>query len=315
MNRYLVRRLVSLLPLVFLIALIAFTLVRLTPGDPAAVVAGPDATPEEVARIRASMGLDDPIPLQFLRWAGQVFLQGNLGNSIVQGQPVLEMILQRAQPTLLLAAVGGFLSILMGIPLGVIAAVKHNSWFDRTLMSLAIVGLSIPNFWLGVLLVMALSIYFPLFPPSGFVSIQNGGFSALRYLILPGIAIGASNAAFLARMVRSSMLDVLNQDYVRTARSKGLGERRVIYSHALRNAMIAPLTVIGLLIANLTSGTVIIEIVFNVPGAGRLLINSVARRDYPVMQGIILITALIYIFANLIVDLFYGVLDPRVRYE
>lgn len=315
MNRYLVRRLVSLLPLVFLIALIAFTLVRLTPGDPAAVVAGPDATPEEVARIRASMGLDDPIPLQFLRWAGQVFLQGNLGNSIVQGQPVLEMILQRAQPTLLLAAVGGFLSILMGIPLGVIAAVKHNSWFDRTLMSLAIVGLSIPNFWLGVLLVMALSIYFPLLPPSGFVSIQNGGFSALRYLILPGIAIGASNAAFLARMVRSSMLDVLNQDYVRTARSKGLGERRVIYSHALRNAMIAPLTVIGLLIANLTSGTVIIEIVFNVPGAGRLLINSVARRDYPVMQGIILITALIYIFANLIVDLFYGVLDPRVRYE
>jgi len=303
------------MPLVFLIAVIAFTLVRLTPGDPAAVVAGPDATPEEVARIRASMGLDDPLPLQFLRWAGQVFLRGNLGNSIVQGQPVLEMILQRAQPTLLLAMVGGFLSILMGIPLGVIAAVKHNSWLDRTLMSFAIVGLSIPNFWLGVLLVMALSIYFPLLPPSGFVSIQNGGISALRYLILPGIAIGASNAAFLARMVRSSMLDVLNQDYVRTARSKGLGERRVIYSHALRNAMIAPLTVIGLLIANLTSGTVIVEIVFNVPGAGRLLINSVARRDYPVMQGIILITALIYIFANLIVDLFYGVLDPRVRYE
>jgi len=221
----------------------------------------------------------------------------------------------RLTATCSLFAVGGLLSILMGIPLGVIAAVKHNSWIDRALMSFAIIGLSIPNFWLGVLLVMALAIYFPLLPPSGFVTIQNGGFSAIRYLILPGIAIGASNAAFLARMVRSSMLDVLNQDYVRTARSKGLGERRVIYGHALRNAMIAPLTIIGLLIANLTSGTVIIEIVFNVPGAGRLLINSVSRRDYPVMQGIILITALIYIFANLIVDLLYGVLDPRVRYE
>lgn len=315
MNRYLIRRLISLLPLILLVAVIAFTLVRLTPGDPAAVLAGPDATPEEVARIRSSMGLDEPLPLQFFHWLRQVFLYGDLGKSIVQGQPVLDMILQRAQPTLLLAAVGGLLSILMGIPLGVIAAVKHNSWIDRALMSFAILGLSIPNFWLGVLLVMALAIYFPLLPPSGFVTIQNGGFSAIRYLILPGIAIGASNAAFLARMVRSSMLDVLNQDYVRTARSKGLGERRVIYGHALRNAMIAPLTIIGLLIANLTSGTVIIEIVFNVPGAGRLLINSVSRRDYPVMQGIILITALIYIFANLIVDLLYGVLDPRVRYE
>jgi peptide/nickel transport system permease protein len=182
-------------------------------------------------------------------------------------------------------------------------------------MSAAIVGLSIPNFWLGVLLVLSLAIYLPLLPPAGFQSIQDGGFASLRYLILPGIAIGAANAAFLARMVRSSMLDVLDQDYVRTARAKGLRERAVIYRHALRNAMIAPLTIIGLLVANLASGTVIIEIVFNVPGIGRLLINSVGRRDYPVMQGIILVTALIYIFANLIVDLLYGVLDPRVKYD
>jgi peptide/nickel transport system permease protein len=315
LGRYLIRRLITLLPLVFLVAVIAFTLVRLTPGDPAAVVAGPDATPEEVARIRTSMGLDDPLPLQFVNWVQRVFLRGDLGNSLVQGQPVSDMIMQRAQPTLMLAFVGGIFSVLLGIPLGVIAAVKHNSSIDRALMSFAILGLSIPNFWLGLLLVLAFAIYLPILPPAGFQTLQDGGLSGLRYLVLPGIAIGASNAAFLARMVRSSMLDVLRQDYVRTARAKGLRERWVIYRHALRNAMIAPLTIIGLLVANLASGTVIIEIVFNVPGAGRLLINSVARRDYPIMQGIILITALIYIFANLIVDLLYGVLDPRVTYE
>lgn len=315
MGRYLLRRLITLIPLIVLISLIAFTLVRLTPGDPASVAAGPDASSEEVDRIRRSMGLDEPLWLQFTEWIQQVFLHGNLGDSLVQRQPVLEMILQRAQPTLLLATVGGFFSTIIGIPFGVIAAVKHNSWLDRALMSVAIVGLSIPNFWLGVLLVLGLAIYFPILPPAGFQPVQEGGLSALRYLILPGIAIGASNAAFLARMVRSSMLDVLNQDYVRTARAKGLRERAVIYRHALRNAIIAPLTIIGLLVANLASGTVIIEIVFNVPGVGRLLINSVGRRDYPIMQGIILVTALIYILANLIVDLLYGVLDPRVKYE
>jgi peptide/nickel transport system permease protein len=314
LGRYLIRRVISLIPLVLLVAVIAFTLVRLTPGDPATVVAGPDATPDEVARIRSSMGLDDPLPLQFVTWGRQV-IRGDLGTSIVHGQPVFTSIMQRAQPTLMLAFVGGVFSVLLGIPLGVIAAVKHNSWIDRALMSLAILGLSIPNFWLGLLLVLAFAIYLPILPPAGFQTLQDGGLSGLRYLVLPGIAIGASNAAFLARMVRSSMLDVLRQDYVRTARAKGLKERLVIFRHALRNAMIAPLTIIGLLVANLASGTVIIEIVFNVPGAGRLLINSVARRDYPIMQGIILITALIYIFANLIVDLLYGVLDPRVTYE
>lgn len=315
MARYLVRRLLTLIPLIVLIALIAFTLVRLTPGDPAAVVAGADATAEDVERIRSAMGLNEPIQWQFVHWIERVFLHGDLGDSLVQEQPVLEMIMERAQPTLLLALVGGFFSTIIGIPFGVIAAVKHNTWLDRLLMSASIVGLSVPNFWLGVLLVLGLSIYLPLLPPAGFETIQEGGIGALRYLILPGIAIGASNAAFLARMVRSSMLDVLGQDYVRTARAKGLRERSVIYRHALRTAMIAPLTIVGLLVANLASGTVIVEIVFNVPGVGRLLINSVTRRDYPIMQGIILITALIYIFSNLIVDLLYGVLDPRVTYE
>ncbi len=304
-----------MIPLIVLIAIIAFTLVRLTPGDPALVVAGSDASPAEVERIRREMGLDQPIWVQFLDWSRQVFLRGDLGTSLAQQQDVLEMIMQRAQPTLLLALVGGFFSVLIGVPFGVIAAVKHNSWIDRTLMSAAIIGLSVPNFWLALLLVLGLSIYWPILPPAGFEPLQEGGFSSLRYLVLPSIAIASSNAAFLARMVRSSMLDVLNQDYVRTARAKGVRERAVIYRHAMRNAMIPPLTIIGLLIANLASGTVIIEIVFNVPGAGRLLINSVARRDYPIMQGIILITAMIYIFSSLIVDLLYGILDPRVTYE
>jgi peptide/nickel transport system permease protein len=261
------------------------------------------------------MGLDSPLPVQFVQWSGRVFLRGDLGTSIVQNQPVSEMIIQRAQPTLLLAFFGGLFSVLLGVPLGVMAAIKHNSWVDRTLMSIAIVGLSIPNFWLGLLLVLMLSIWLPLLPPAGFQSLQDGGLSAVRYLILPSVAIGASNAAFLARMVRSSMLDVLRQDYVRTGYAKGLASHIVIYRHALRNAMIPPLTIIGLLVANLASGTVIIEIVFNVPGAGRLLINSVARRDYPIMQGVILITAVIYIFANLIVDILYVMIDPRVKYE
>ena len=315
MARYLGRRLVTLLPLLFLVAVIAFTLVRLTPGDPAAVVAGPDATPADVERIRRSMGLDAPIGLQFARWMKQVFVNADLGDSLVLNQPVLDLILERAQQTLLLALVGGLFTVLMGFPLGILAAVRHNTWVDRVLMAAAILGLSIPNFWLGLLLVLAFSIHWSLLPPAGFQPLQEGGIAAVRYLILPGIAIGASNAAFLARMVRSSMLDVLRHDFVRTARAKGLRGFVVLHRHVLKNAMIPPLTVLGLLVANLASGTVIVEIVFNVPGAGRLLINSVARRDYPVMQGMIVITALIYVVANATVDILYGVLDPRVRYE
>lgn len=315
MRRYLIRRIILLIPLLLFVAVIAFTLMRLAPGDPASIVAGPDATPEDISRIRSQMGLDRPLLVQFGIWLRDIVIHGDLGNSIVHERPVGEALLQRAEPTLLLAAVGGFFSVLFGVPLGIIAAVKHNTRVDRILMASAIVGLSIPNFWLGVLLVMLFALYWPILPPGGFVSLSDGGISALRYMILPGFAIGLSNAAFLARMVRSSMLDVLNQDYIRTARAKGVRENKVIYSHAVRNAMIAPLTIIGLLIANLASGAIIIEIVFNVPGIGRLLINSIARRDYPVIQGVILITALIYIVSNLIVDLLYGVLDPRVSYE
>ncbi len=315
MARYLGRRLLTLIPLLFLVAVIAFALVRMTPGDPAAVVAGPDATPAEVARIRDSMGLDSPLPIQFVDWMKRVFLHADLGDSLVLNQPVLKVITQRAQPTLLLAVLGAVFSLVIGLPIGIFAAVKHNSWVDRVLMSGAIIGLSIPNFWLGLLLVLTFSIHWSLLPPSGFQNVQDAGFSTIRFLILPAFAIGAASAAFLARMVRSSMLDVLRQDYIRTAAAKGLRGRTVLYRHALKNAMIPPLTVIGMLVANLASGTVIIEIVFNIPGAGRLLINSVSRRDYPVMQGVIVITAFIYILANLTVDILYGLIDPRVRYE
>ncbi len=315
MARYLSRRLLTLIPLLFLVAVIAFALVRLTPGDPAAVAAGSDATPAQVAQIRHAMGLDSPIPIQFVDWMKRVFLHADLGNSLTMNEPVLTLIVQRAQPTLLLAVVGAFFSLLIGIPIGIFAAVKHNSWIDRVLMSGAIIGLSIPNFWLGLLLVLTFSIHWSILPPSGFQNVQDAGLGTIKFLILPSLAIGAASAAFLARMVRSSMLDVLRQDYIRTASAKGLRGRTVLYRHALKNAMMPPLTVIGMLVANLASGAVIIEIVFNIPGAGRLLISSISRRDYPVMQGVIIITAFIYILANLIVDILYGVIDPRVRYE
>ena len=305
----------TLLPLLFLVAVIAFTLVRMTPGDPAAVAAGSDATPAQVAQMRHSMGLDRPLPVQFLDWMKRVFLHADLGKSLTMNAPVLKVISQRAQPTLLLAVLGAFFALLFGIPIGIFAAVNHNSWIDRVLMSGAIIGLSIPNFWLGLLLVLTFSIHWSILPPSGFQNVQDAGLSTLKYLVLPAFAIGVAQAAFLARMVRSSMLDVLRQDYVRTASAKGLRGRTVLFRHALKNAMIPPLTVIGMLVANLASGTVIIEIVFNIPGAGRLLIDSISRRDYPIMQGVIIITAFIYILANLTVDILYGVIDPRVRYE
>lgn len=315
MGSYILRRLIGLVPLLLLVAVIAFTLVRLTPGDPAAVAAGENASPADVARIRSVMGLDRPLPVQFVRWIDRVFLHADLGESLTLKKPVVEVIAQRIQPTALLTLFGTLVSVVLGIPLGIIAAIKRNSLADRALMFGAIFGLSIPSFWLGLILVLVFSLRFQLLPPAGFESLQDGGFAALRYLVLPSIAIGISSTAFLARMVRSSMLDVLRQDYVRTAYAKGLRPQTVIIRHALKNAMIAPLTVIGLTVANLASGAVVIETVFNVPGAGRLLVSSVARRDYPVMQGVILIVALLYIVINLIVDVLYGVLDPRVRYE
>ncbi len=315
MGSYLLRRLVGVVPLLLLVAIIAFTLVRLTPGDPATVAAGDNATPADIARIRGVMGLDRPLPVQFVHWMDRVFLHADLGESLTLKKPVIEVIAQRVQPTALLTLFGTIVSVALGIPLGIVAAVKRNSPIDRALMFGAIFGLSIPSFWLGLILVLIFSLRLHILPPAGFESLQDGGFAALRYLVLPSIAIGISSAAFLARMVRSSMLDVLRQDYVRTAYAKGIPARGVIYRHALKNAMITPLTVIGLTVANLAGGAVVIETVFNVPGAGRLLVNSVARRDYPVMQGTILIVAILYIFINLIVDILYGVLDPRVRYD
>lgn len=315
MGSYILRRLVGLVPLLLLVAIIAFILVRLTPGDPAAVVAGDSASPADVARIRGVMGLDRPLPVQFVRWMDRVFLHADLGESLTLKKPVILVIGQRVQPTALLTLFGTIVSVALGIPVGILAAIKRNSLIDRALMFGAIFGLSIPSFWLGEILVLIFALRLHILPPVGFESLQDGGLASLRYLVLPSIAIGISSAAFLARMVRSSMLDVLRQDYVRTAHAKGLPARGVILRHALKNAMVTPLTVIGLTVANLASGAVVIETVFNVPGAGRLLVNSVARRDYPVMQGTILIVAILYIFINLIVDILYGVLDPRVRYD
>lgn len=315
LRTYLFRRLLGLVPLLFLVAVISWVLVRLTPGDPASLVLGDNATAEELARVRRVMGLDGPVWAQFARWLGRVFLHADLGQSLTLQKPVAEVILQRVEPTALLTLFGSLISIGMGVPLGVAAAVRHNSWIDRLLMAVALLGLSVPSFWLGLNLIIVFSLWWKLLPSAGYLPLAEGGLGGLRYLVLPAFAVGFSGAALIARMTRSSMLDVLGQEYVRTARAKGLPDRVVIYRHALRNAMIPTLTVVGLTVAGLAGGAVVVEIVFNISGAGRLMVNSVARRDYPVIQGAILITALLYVFVNLAVDLVYSAVDPRVRYE
>jgi peptide/nickel transport system permease protein len=315
MHTYLVRRLIGLVPLMLLVATMVFLLVHLTPGDPAAVLGGDTATPADIEAIRAALGLDRPLPEQYWRFLSNLVLHGQMGTSIFLKMPVTEAIMQRLEPTLTLTLLGAIFSIGSGIPLGVIAAVRHNSAMDRMAMVIALLGLSVPSFWLGINLAVFFGLRLGWLPVAGYAPMSDGIWGSIRYLILPGIALGFAGSALIARMMRSSMLDVLRMDYVRTARSKGLPERIVVYRHALRNAMLPTLTVIGLSIAALASGTIVIETVFSIPGVGTLVINAISRRDYPVIQGVVLFSALLYVLANLTIDLLYAYIDPRVRYE
>jgi len=297
------------------VGLVVFTIVRLIPGDPAAVILGPEATIQEVEELRTKMGLDEPLPKQLFNWFSQL-CRGDLGSSLYYGLPVVTVIVQRLEPTLLLMVLGLFFAILIGIPAGIIAALKRNTFIDRIVMILAMLGVSTPNFWLGLNLIFFFAIKLKLFPATGYAPIAEVGlFGSLFYLILPGISIGLQNAADLGRLMRSSMLDVISSDYVRTARAKGVSEFFVIMKHALRNAMIPTLTAIGLAVARLAGGAVVTETVFNIPGAGRLVISSIMRRDYGVIQGHILLAALLYVVVNLMVDLIYKAIDPRVDHR
>ena len=314
MKTYVARRFLALIPVALVVATVAFVLIHLAPGDPASVIAGPDATQEDVRKISRQLGLDAPLPVQLLQWYGRL-LQGDLGRSIFLRKPVTEAILDRVEPTLLLTTSAIVIADLIGVPAGVLAARYHNSATDQALMAAALVGISVPNFLAGLLLVLCFSVWLGWFPVAGYSPLEDGWPATLRSLVLPALALGVVQSALIARIARSSMLDVLREQFIIAGRAKGLGERAVIYKHALKNAMIPTVTIIGISFAVLISGAVVIETVFNIPGLGRLIISAVLRRDYPVIQGVVLCVAGVYMLINLAVDLSYVIFDPRVRYQ
>jgi len=314
MGGYLLKRIVSLLPVLLVVAIVDFIIIHLTPGDPASVMLGSQATEEELAKLREQLGLTLPIYTRFFQWIIGI-LQGDLGWSIFMDMPVTEAIWEHLGPTLSLTILAEIIAILFAIPLGVMAANRRGSWMDQSFMTFAMLGISLPSFWIGLNLILLFAVQFNWLPAAGYQPLSSGIFNHLKYLIMPAISLGIMQGALIARMTRASMLEVLNENYIRTAEAKGLKMWIVTYKHALRNAFIPILTVIGLSFATLVGGAVVTETVFNIPGIGKLIVNSVLRRDYEVIQGTVLMIAAAYVFINLIVDILYAYIDPRVRYD
>ena len=310
---YLLRRVLAAIPVMGVVALFVFLLLRLTPGDPAAILAGDNATPEQLERIRISLGLNQPLYTQFFTWVGSL-LRGDLGTSLSSNQPVLKLIGQRIEPSIAVAIATIVLSVVIAVPLGVVAAWKRGTWIDRFVMGLSVVGFSVPVFVIGYVLIQIFAIDLRWLPVQGYRSIGNGFGPFFERLILPTVSLSFIYVALIARMTRASMLDVLSEDYVRTARAKGIGEAGVLLRHGLRNAAVPVITVIGTGFALLISGVVVTESVFNLPGIGRLTVDAVLSRDYPVIQGLILLTSAVYLGVNLLIDVAYTLLDPRIRY-
>lgn len=310
---YLIRRLLASIPVLGVVAIFVFLLLRLTPGDPAAIIAGDTATPEQLERIRTSLGLNEPLMTQFITWVSKI-LHGDLGVSLISNVPVLRMIGQRLEPTISIALTTIILAIVVAVPLGVIAAWKHGTWIDRCVMGLSVLGFSVPVFVVGYVLVQIFAIDLHWLPVQGFRSISKGFGPFFERALLPTLALSFIYIALIARMTRASMLDVLGEDYVRTARAKGIAEGNVLMKHALRNAAVPVITVIGTGFGLLISGVVVTESVFNLPGIGRLTVDAVLARDYPVIQGVILLTSALYVAINLLIDVAYTLLDPRIRY-
>ena len=310
---YLIRRVLASIPVMGVVALFVFLLLRITPGDPAAILAGDNATTAQLERIRTSLGLNEPLYLQFFTWVGKL-LHGDLGVSLISNVPVLKLIGQRIEPSISIALSTIILSIVIAVPLGVIAAWKHGTWIDRFVMGLSVLGFSVPVFVIGYVLIQIFALDLRWLPVQGFHSISSGFGPFLQRIILPTISLSFIYVALIARMTRAAMLDVLGEDYVRTARAKGIGEWGVLLRHALRNAAVPVITVIGSGFALLISGVVVTESVFNLPGIGRLTVDSVLSRDYPVIQGMILLTSLVYVLVNLLIDVAYTLRDPRIRY-
>ncbi|HVZ44253.1 MAG TPA: ABC transporter permease [Ramlibacter sp.] len=314
MSRFLATRAIALAFVMWLVTIIAFTLIRMAPGDPSATMLGSDATPQAVAEFRAAYGLDRPIAVQYLAWLGHV-VRGDLGTSIYLGRPVTAAILERLPASLTLTFAAFAIALFFGVVLGLAAAYWRDSWVDRLVSALAALSLSIPSFWLGICLIYLLSVRWPVLPSGGFVEPWVDPWRSLRTLVLPSLALGYLQLGLIARMTRASMLEALRGDYVRVARAKGVSEFRVVVHHAFGNSLIPLLTVAGVSLGVLFGGAVVIETVFTIPGVGRLLVNAVVRRDYPVVQGTLLIVAAWYVLVNLVVDFLYTVSDPRVRLQ
>jgi peptide/nickel transport system permease protein len=312
MTRFILARALSLTLVLWLVTVIAFVVIRLAPGDPSAVMLGSDATPAAVAEFRARYGLDRPLAMQYVAWLSHV-VRADLGTSIYLGRPVTTAILERLPVSLTLTLAAFVIAVVLGLTLGLVAAYWHDTWADRAVSAVAALGLSLPSFWLGICLIYLFAVRWPVLPSGGFVEPWVDPPASLRHLLLPAFALGYLQSGLIARMTRASMLEALRGDFVRTARSKGVAERRVVVKHALRNALIPILTVTGISLAVLFGGAVVIETVFTLPGVGRLLVNAVVRRDYPVVQGTLLLVAAWYVLVNIAVDVLYTVTDPRVR--
>ena len=313
MLRYMAKRFLSMIPTFLLACVLVFSFMHMMPGDPAGVMLGDTATPEQVQALREAMGFNQPITVQFLRWFTGI-LKGDFGQSIFFHKPVLRVILERSETSLFIAVLSMALIVVVGVPIGMISAVRYNSVADQTFSGSAMLAASMPTFWLGLNLMLLFAVILGWLPSSGYPSIlETGNLGNLKYLILPCVTLAAPNSALIIRLTRASMLDVMKEGYVTTARAKGLPELTVTLKHVLRNSLITVISVIGFTFVGLASGTVITETVFSLPGIGRLVVESVLRRDYPVIQGVILIIALAYMLVNLLIDYCYTFLDPRIR--
>lgn len=314
MARYIVQRVFFIIPVALFVCFITFMIIHLVPGDPASALLGEEATPQTVAALRHQLGLDQPLPTQFALWFWQL-LHGNLGQSIQLQQPVLQAIVQRLPVTVELGSISLLYSLALAIPLGIYSATHRNSWLDWLANVISLLFTAIPGFILGLLLILFFAVSIRLFPPGGYVPFAENPGANLRDLILPVITLGTGAVAVNMRQIRASMIEVLHQDYVRTARAKGLLEGRVTYVHALRNAILPVLTIVGLQVGSIIAGAVVVETIFLWPGIGQLAVQSIFSKDYPVVQGIVLLAALSYMAANLLVDIGYVILDPRIRFE
>ncbi len=312
MQRFLLSKALGMFAVLAIVAVMVFVLTRAASGDPISVLLGDQATAEDVARVQKQYGLDKPLPVQFGYWLGQV-VRGNLGDSIFLQRPVTQALRERAEPTTLLALMAVAIAAAIGIPCGIVSAVFRGRWIDQVFTGIAMLGASIPSFWLGLVLIQIFAVSFGWFPVSGYGAPEAPLAERLHALVLPASVLGLLNSALIIRFTRASMLDVLGEDYVRTARSKGLSESTVVLKHALRNALVPIVTVVGLTVALMIGGAVVTETVFGLPGVGNLVVSAVLRRDYPVIQGALLVVAAIYVLINFSIDLLYAVVDPRVK--